>query len=221
MSSRKYSENRESLKTIKNEKSYATGNTYEKIRVIAERSALISIGESLQGFDFRELNFVPLALNIPDRNLKGCIFEGLTLSDGDSRADLRWSQLNGANFKKSILIAAKLNGADLTGANLTGANLTGADLTEADLTGADLKDVIFGDTILRGATLTNVKNLNMQNLKDLAIIDDTTTLPSKPSKPSKKTFGSRVRKFFGMKSKRSKKGGKSRKSRKSRKIRKY
>ena len=210
MSSREYSENRESLKPSKNEKRYSTGYTYEKIRVIAERSALIHIGESLQGFDFRKLDFVPLGLKIPDRGLDGCIFEGLTLSDGYSRADLRWSHLNGANFKKSILIAADLTDADLTDADLTG----------ADLTGADLKDVIFGDTILRGAILTNVKNLNMQNLEDLAIIDDTTTLPSKPSKPSKKTFGSRVRKFFGL-SRRSKKGGKSRKSRKSRKIRKY
>jgi uncharacterized protein YjbI with pentapeptide repeats len=98
-SERKYSENRESLKTIKNEKRYSTGYTYEKIRVNAERSALIPIGESLQGFDFRKLNFVPLGLKIQDRSLDGCIFEGLILSDGYSNADFSWDTLTGANFK--------------------------------------------------------------------------------------------------------------------------
>jgi uncharacterized protein YjbI with pentapeptide repeats len=217
MSSRKYSENHESLNPSKNEKHYTSGFNYRDIMGIAYRSGVLGLSDSLEGFDFRDLDFEPRGMKMPDQNLKGCIFEGLTLSDGYSIANFRYSILIDAHFEQSILKKA-----DLTGADLTGADLTGADLTGADLTGADLKDVIFGDTILRGATLTNVKNLNMQNLEDLAIIDDTTTLPTTlPSKPSKKTFGSRVRKFFGMKSTRSNKGGKSRKYRKSRKSRKY
>jgi hypothetical protein len=53
-------------------------------------------------------------------------------------ADLRKTDLKGANLRGALLIAA-----DLRGVNLSGADLIGADLRDADLRGADLSKSIF------------------------------------------------------------------------------
>ncbi len=66
---------------------------------------------------------------------------------------------------------------DLSGASLRGANMAGADATNAILRGADLSNAILRGTVLRGADLTDVKNLTVEQLSE-AIIDDDTILPS-------------------------------------------
>lgn len=66
---------------------------------------------------------------------------------------------------------------DLSGASLRGANMAGADATNAILRGADFSNAILRGTILRGADLTDAKNLTMKQLSE-AIIDDDTLLPN-------------------------------------------
>jgi len=66
---------------------------------------------------------------------------------------------------------------DLSGASLRGANMAGADATNAILRGADFCNAILRGTILRGADLTDAKNLTIEQLSE-AIIDDGTLLPS-------------------------------------------
>jgi uncharacterized protein YjbI with pentapeptide repeats len=72
---------------------------------------------------------------------------------------------------------AFLRRTDLSFASLVGANLSGADFTNAILCGADFKDAILDGTILRGADLTNAKNLTLDQL-ERAIVDETTKLPT-------------------------------------------
>lgn len=66
---------------------------------------------------------------------------------------------------------------DLSGVSLRGANMAGADATNAILRGADLGNAVLRGTILRGADLTDAKNLTIEQLLE-AIIDDETILPS-------------------------------------------
>jgi len=65
--------------------------------------------------------------------------------EGGSRADLRGTDLRGAN----------LSVADLRGTDLRGANLSGADLRGTDLRGANLYGAILCGADLRGANLPN------------------------------------------------------------------
>lgn len=74
------------------------------------------------------------------------------------------------------LHGAFIRRADLSGANLERASFSGADCTGALLRGANLKHTILRGTILRGADLTDARNLTWQQL-DEAIIDGTTILP--------------------------------------------
>ena len=67
--------------------------------------------------------------------------------------------------------------ADLSGASLRDANMAGADATNAILRGADLDNAVLRGTILRGADLTDAKNLTIEQLSE-AILDDDTILPS-------------------------------------------
>jgi uncharacterized protein YjbI with pentapeptide repeats len=74
-------------------------------------------------------------------------------------ANLRWTELSGANFT-----GAELSGADLGGANLRGAELSGANFTGAELSGADLTGANFSRANLRGTDLTQA-NLFEANLR--------------------------------------------------------
>lgn len=66
---------------------------------------------------------------------------------------------------------------DLSGASLREANLTGADATNAIFRNADFAGALLQGTILRGADLTDAKNLTIEQLSS-AIIDDRTVLPN-------------------------------------------
>jgi uncharacterized protein YjbI with pentapeptide repeats len=66
---------------------------------------------------------------------------------------------------------------NLSGASLRGANMAGADATNAILRGADFENAILRGTILRGADLTDAKNLTPEQLSE-AVIDDHTILPN-------------------------------------------
>ena len=66
---------------------------------------------------------------------------------------------------------------DLSYTDLERANLTGADCTNAVFRGADFKDAILDGTILRGADLTDARNLTREQLAR-AVIDETTILPA-------------------------------------------
>src|SRR5712692_10610140 len=65
---------------------------------------------------------------------------------------------------------------NLSGANLTRANLSGADFTNAIFRGADFRDATLDGTILKGADLTDAKNLTSSQLEK-AVLDETTRLP--------------------------------------------
>jgi uncharacterized protein YjbI with pentapeptide repeats len=84
-----------------------------------------------------------------------------------SRAVKRTLDIHGAFVRRT----------DLSGASLRGANMAGADATNAILRGADFSNAVLRGTILRGADLTDAKNLTIDQLSE-AIIDDDTLLPS-------------------------------------------
>jgi uncharacterized protein YjbI with pentapeptide repeats len=71
---------------------------------------------------------------------------------------------------------AFLRRTDLSFANLERANLSEADFTNAILRGANFKDAILERTILKGADLTDAKNLTRMQLRE-AILDKDTKLP--------------------------------------------
>ncbi|EFU1829225.1 pentapeptide repeat-containing protein [Salmonella enterica] len=71
-----------------------------------------------------------------------------SMRESGSRADLRDTNLRGANLRDADLRGADLRGADLRdadlrGADLRGADLYGVDLRDANLYGADLPDLTF------------------------------------------------------------------------------
>lgn len=72
---------------------------------------------------------------------------------------------------------AYLRRTDLSNANLEGANLSGANFTDAILRGANFKNAILKGTILRGADLTDAKNLTRAQI-ETAIVDGRTQLPA-------------------------------------------
>jgi uncharacterized protein YjbI with pentapeptide repeats len=75
---------------------------------------------------------------------------------------------------------AYLRRTDLSFANLERANLSEADFSNAVLRGANFKDAVLEGTILKGADLTDAKNLTSSQLKR-AILDKTTKLPKELS----------------------------------------
>lgn len=79
-------------------------------------------------------------------------------------ADLRESQLEGANLYMADLTGAILADANLSAANLAGANLTNADLRGATLTGANLLVADLQNAILNGANLLGAYGLTMSQL---------------------------------------------------------
>jgi uncharacterized protein YjbI with pentapeptide repeats len=89
------------------------------------------------------------------------------MSRDQNRAVERTLDIHGAFVRRT----------DLSGASLRGANMAGADATKAILRGADFNNAILRGTILRGADLTDAKNLTLDQLSE-AVIDDHTILPN-------------------------------------------
>jgi hypothetical protein len=83
--------------------------------------------------------------------LTGAWWEGVNVSGIDFwQADLSWAGMKEANFRKSVLVEAKLDGsvlvgADLTNARLERASLLGTDLREAKVEGARFAGAIYND----------------------------------------------------------------------------
>jgi hypothetical protein len=101
---------------------------------------------------------------LSDANLRGTDLRGANLYGADLRdanlrganlygADLRGANLRGANLYGANLYGANLRGADLRDANLYGANLYGADLRGANLRGTDLRGANLYGADLRGTDL--------------------------------------------------------------------
>ena len=83
-------------------------------------------------------------------------------------ADLRWAKLRDVNLRGADFGWADLRGVDLRCANLRDADLSdadlrGADLRDTDLRGADLRDTDLSDADLRGADLRDA-DLRWANL---------------------------------------------------------
>ncbi|NLF72968.1 MAG: TIR domain-containing protein [Candidatus Anammoximicrobium sp.] len=105
---------------------------------------------------------VPLDLGQAD--LRQTNLVGANLSE----ADLAGANLSGTNLRAAALAGADLRkadlrGVDLRGANLSGADLQGADLSAANLSGADLHMAHLSEAHLRGAKLVGT-NLMWANL---------------------------------------------------------
>ena len=77
--------------------------------------------------------------------------------EGRERADLRYTDLSGADLTGVDLRYANLRGTDLRYANLRYANLSDTDLRKADLRCADLRGVNLGGADLRGVNLRGIK----------------------------------------------------------------
>ncbi|MFL5051942.1 MAG: pentapeptide repeat-containing protein [Xanthobacteraceae bacterium] len=86
------------------------------------------------------------------------------------------AQANEMNAFRLDVHGAYLRRTDLSFSNLERANLSGADFSNATLRGANFKDAILDGTILRGADLSEAKNLTPSQL-NRAILDETTRLP--------------------------------------------
>ena len=120
---------------------------------------------------------------IPDLEGSSCeaVFQHLKPSNGTPINFLN------ANIKSAVLSQAMLIGADLKGADLSSADLTGAQLQDADLSFADISNTRFGSADvqntnffkanIRGADLSNVKNLATRQI-EMAFGDKHTNLPA-------------------------------------------
>jgi hypothetical protein len=107
--------------------------------------------------------------SLAGRDLRGLSFTGLDLS----QADLRYVDLRGADFVKTILRYAALDGAKLVGCSLHGAELRGvslhrADLSHTNLTNTDLHDAVFEETTLE-YTLFNAARLGNTSFRNVSL----------------------------------------------------
>lgn len=109
------------------------------------------------------------------KDFRTYIFEGLNLS----LADFKGANLRQVNMKNAILRDVNLQDADLYAVDLSG----------ADLTGANFKSTILLDTDIRGANLSNVKNLTMEQLR-WAIYDSATIFPDSLKDPAAERLNS-------------------------------
>lgn len=101
--------------------------------------------------------------------------ERADLRDSDlSGADLRDSYLSRTNLRGAALSGADLSGADLRRANLRRANLGGANLSGADLRDANLSEANLSEANLSGAILSDVDlsdaDLSRADLSDAVLI---------------------------------------------------
>jgi hypothetical protein len=81
----------------------------------------------------------------------------------ETKADLSWANLFGADLSGANLSWANLSGADLSGANLSGADLSWANLSGANLSGANLSGADLSWANLSGANLSGA-DLSWANL---------------------------------------------------------
>ena len=103
------------------------------------------------------------------RDFRTYSFEGLNLT----AADFKGANLRQVNMKNAVLRDVNLQDADLYAVDLGG----------ADLSGANFKSAILLDTDIRGANLTSVKNLTMEQLR-WAIYDSATIFPDSLKDPA-------------------------------------
>ena len=116
--------------------------------------------------------------DLRDANLRGTDLSGANLRDADLRsADLSGADLWGAYLRDTNLRGADLRDANLRDANLRGADLRGADLRDAylmntDLSGADLRRADLSGANLRGADLmnTDLSGANLRGVKNVPFI---------------------------------------------------
>jgi uncharacterized protein YjbI with pentapeptide repeats len=92
--------------------------------------------------------------------------QGIDLSE----INLKEVDLSGSNLNKSNLIGADLSGSNLGGANirrayLEKANFNGVDLNEANLKRSDLSRASFTNALMRYTNMSNVTNLNKEQLE--------------------------------------------------------
>ena len=87
--------------------------------------------------------------------------------EGRERADLRYTDLSGADLTDVDLRYANLRGTDLRYANLRYANLSAADLWNADLINANLEGADLSDADLRGVNLrgADLRGVNLRGIK--------------------------------------------------------
>jgi hypothetical protein len=82
--------------------------------------------------------------------------------EGGVKADLSGADLENADLRGTNLSGADLYNANLENADLRGTNLSGADLVDAYLIDADLENANLVDADLSGA---NLENANLYNAK--------------------------------------------------------
>ncbi len=97
-------------------------------------------------------------------SVKGSSFEGASFAGANlTRAQLRGTRLDGADFSEARLDGADLSECDLRGANLEHATARGALFMKADLAGANLRRADLMEAILQRAKLhgTNLEGANL------------------------------------------------------------
>lgn len=104
-------------------------------------------------------------------DLRNTDMTGADLSEINlSGANLRGSNLKGVDLYKAILIKAELGGANLSGANLYNARLEHADMFNTNLSGANLIDANLSWANMYGANLSEA-NLNGANLRRTVLMN--------------------------------------------------
>lgn len=103
----------------------------------------------------------------------------------NSKTDLRWVSLGGANLQRASLISGKFRGAYLVGSDFSYSDLRNSDfhyamMNDVILTGANLSDANFKDTSLRNANLmssnllgayfenANLSGANLKGIKNIS-----------------------------------------------------
>jgi len=114
-----------------------------------------------------------------NRDLRGCIFNYLDLTD----ADFEGSDLRGASFYKSKLedvdfSNTKMSDVDLSNTDLTDANFFNAKLHHANFECANLRSVSFNDAKLKGAKFSQA-NITHTNGIQFYSVDNVGTFSGK------------------------------------------
>ncbi|MEV0386811.1 pentapeptide repeat-containing protein [Nonomuraea sp. NPDC050643] len=109
-------------------------------------------------------------VSFPNADLRAVSLVGASLI----AADFRGSNLAYSNLTRADLHGADLSGVDLTAASLSAANLAGASLVRARLRDASLADAILTGADLSGADLRGVAGMTADQIRKVAITDQTT-----------------------------------------------